>query len=145
MTFSSLGLLGLFLGAFLSATFIPFSSDIILIAFYEMGYDPVPCIALATIGNTLGGFTNYFIGRGANNEYLLKKFKVDHKKLEKWERRIGKWGYYLGLISWVPIVGEPMTATLGFFKLKFWPLALMMFVGKMTRYIITTLIYFSIL
>ena len=144
MELMSWGYLGLFAGTFLSATFIPVSSDLILMGFYNAGYSPYWCILIATVGNSLGGFTNYFIGKGANSNYLKKKFKLNQKKIDQWEKRIQKWGYWLGLISWVPIIGEPMVATLGFFKVNFKPVAIMMIVGKCLRYIVTTLFYFSV-
>ena len=144
MDLLSWGYIGLFTGTFLSATFIPFSSDVILIGFYELGYDPVVCIIIATSGNSLGGFTNYFIGKGANIEKLQKRFKLNEKKIQKWQARIDQWGYWLGLISWAPIIGEPIVATLGFFKVKFRPVAIMMIIGKCLRYIITTILYFSV-
>ena len=139
----ALGFGGLFLGTFLSATIVPFLSDLILIGFYEAGYPIIPSLIVATIGNLLGGSTNYFIGLGAGKATLLKKHKLSEKRLGKWKRRMDKWGLYLGLIAWVPIIGEPMTIALGFFRIRFWPLFCMMLIGIFTRYCIETLIYLS--
>ena len=138
-----LGLLGLFAGTFLSATIIPFLSDLILLGFYEAGYPILSCLVIATIGNLAGGLTNYFIGFGSSKAALSSKYRLSEKRLGKWKKRLDKWGIYLGLIAWVPIVGEPMTIALGFFRVQFWPLFCMMLIGKFSRYLILTLIYLS--
>ncbi|UKN00239.1 DedA family protein [Paracrocinitomix mangrovi] len=139
-----LGYFGLFSGTFLSATILPFPSDVIVIGFYELDYPIVTCLIVATIGNLLGGLTNYYIGYKANNEKLKKKFKLNEEKLKKWEMRLARWGIYLGLISWFPFVGEPMVAALGFFKVRLLPLALMMLIGKFFRYFMLTMIYLNV-
>ncbi len=48
------GFLGLFIGTFLSATILPFPSDVIVIGIYEAGYSITPCLVVATVGNLLG-------------------------------------------------------------------------------------------
>lgn len=135
------GFLGLFIGTFLSATILPFPSDIIVIGIYEAGYSITPCLIVATVGNLLGGLTNYYIGYKGHTEKLIKKFKLDENKLALWEVRLSKWGIYLGLISWVPLIGEPMLAALGFFRVRLIPLIVMMFIGKFIRYFILTMGY----
>lgn len=141
MDLINFGVLGLFIGTFLSATILPFPSDIIVIGIYEAGYPVLPCLVLATFGNLLGGLTNYYIGYKGHSEKLIKKFKLDQTKLDKWEIRLSKWGIYLGLISWVPLIGEPMVAALGFFRVKLAPLIITMFIGKFIRYFILTMVY----
>lgn len=136
-----LGLFGLFCGTFLSATILPFPSDVIVIGIYEAGYPIVPSLIIATIGNLLGGLTNYYIGYKGHSEKLIKKFKLNQEKLDKWETRLSKWGIYLGLISFLPIIGEPMVAALGFFRVKIIPLACMMLIGKFIRYAVLTMLY----
>ena len=140
-----LGYYGLFIGTFLSATLLPFPSDVIVIGIYSAGYPVMPTLFIATVGNVLGGLTNYYIGYKGHTEKLVRKFKLDQSKLDLWEKRLVKWGYYLGLISWFPVIGEPMMAALGFFRVKLLPLCIMMFIGKFIRYSILTLIYFSII
>jgi membrane protein YqaA with SNARE-associated domain len=142
MSLLAFGYLGLFVGTFLSATLIPFPSDVILLGSYEGGLLVVPCLIIATIGNLLGALTNYFIGYKSNSEKLIKKFNLNQDRLDRWEKRLSKNGIYLGLLAWMPFVGEPMVAALGFFKVRFWPLTLMMLIGKFLRYLTITIIYF---
>ena len=141
MIWTSLGLIGLFCSSFLSATLIPFPSEGILIGFFLAGSPIIPALIIATIGNFLGGLTNYYLGRLGGSEILHRKFKLNEIKLEKWEKRLSKWGIYLGLFAWLPFVGDPMIVALGFFKVKVVPLSIMMFIGKFLRYLVITLIY----
>jgi len=147
MDYLTLGYLGLFIGTFLSATLLPFTSEGILVAFfssntYENNFDVFFIILIATLGNFLGGVTNYIIGYYASSEKLIKKFNLNKDKLKKWRKRLNKWGVWLGLISWLPIVGDPMVAVLGFYKVKIMPLSVLMFIGKLVRYIIIAYFYF---
>ena len=63
MNLENLGLLGLFIGTFLAATILPFSSDALYIAALAAGINPVATLVVGTLGNWLGGVTTYFVGR----------------------------------------------------------------------------------
>lgn len=136
--------LGLFAASFAAATLVPFPSEGVLVGFLALGFDPFWCILIATVGNTLGGLTNYFIG------WLLgsgKRINANHLKessINRWRQKSNKWGHYLGLLGWVPFVGDPMILVLGFLKVKFWPLALMIFIGKLIRYLILSLVFYAL-
>lgn len=145
MDLIELGLIGLFIGTFLAATIVPFPSEITVIGAYEVGLPITQVLIVATAGNLLGGLTNYFIGYFSHSERLITRFKLNQNKIDQWERRLGRWGSYLGLISWLPFVGDPMVAVLGFFRVKFFPLAFMMLIGKFTRYAVLTMIYYSVI
>ncbi len=138
------GLTGLFLGTFLSATILPLPSEAMLITALALGLAPVPVLFVATAGNFLGGLTNYWIGYKANNPKMLRRFKINEDKIRTWEKRSNRWGYWLGLLSWLPFVGDPMVIVLGFLKVRFWPLSLMMLIGKFVRYLVLVLLYLEI-
>jgi len=142
MDFISLGLIGLFAGTFIAATLLPLPSEGLLIGFLELGYGYVPVVLIATLGNFLGGFTNYYIGYYASSDKMIKRFKLNQRKLAHWRLRLSKWGIWLGLLSWLPFVGDPMVAALGFFKVKIVPLSIMMFIGKFVRYIVVAYAYY---
>ena len=58
------GLAGLFAASFVAATIIPLSSEAVLFGFLKLYPDQyAAALALATLGNTLGGLTSYAIGR----------------------------------------------------------------------------------
>jgi membrane protein YqaA with SNARE-associated domain len=133
MSYFEFGYFGLFGVCFLAATILPLTSEGVLLVFLAAGYDPIICLIASTLGNTLGGTTNYAIGLLGNpdkvNGKLGKRFSLD--KIKVWTEKYGVW---LGLLSWTPILGDPLTIALGYFRVKFLPLLLLMTIGKFTRY-----------
>lgn len=128
------GYVGLFLGSFLAATLLPLPSEALLVGALEFGLPPWPILLVATTGNFLGGITNYGIGFWANNERWLNRFPVDKQKVRSLEQKSHRWGYWLGLIAWLPFIGDPMLVALGFLKVRFWPLCATVVTGKFIRY-----------
>ena len=97
---TSLG--ALFIAAFASATVLPANSEIVLVAVLKAHPDlAFAAIALATLGNTLGGLTTYGIGR------LLPQRKGQDERAIALLRRYGAWAL---LLSWIPIVGDALCA-----------------------------------
>ena len=134
------GYLGLFLGSFLAATIFPFSSDVLLLGMLALGGDPVITVAVATAGNWIGGLTSYWVGWLGKLEWLERWFRVKHETIERHKAKVEKWGPALALLTWVPFVGDVFAVVLGFYKAKFIPSALWMFVGKCGRFIVWALI-----
>ena len=135
-----LGLVGLFIGSFLAATVVPFSADVLLIGMLVAGGSPWVVVAIATAGNFLGGLTSYAIGRIGKWEWI-EKLGVKPETLEKHKARIDKYGAWIALLSWVPFVGDIFAVALGFFRVKFVPSAIFMFIGKAGRFVMWYLIY----
>lgn len=136
----NLGLVGLFIGSFLAATVVPFSADALLIGMLMAGGSPWVVVAIATAGNFLGGLTSYAIGRIGKWEWI-EKLGVKPETLEKHKARIDKYGAWIALLSWVPFVGDVFAVALGFFRVKFVPSAIFMFIGKAGRFVMWYLIY----
>ncbi|MBO4447410.1 MAG: DedA family protein [Bacteroidales bacterium] len=133
-----LGLTGLFIGTFLAATILPFSSDALYIAVLLAVKDPVACLVTGSLGNWLGGVTTYWLGRLAKWEWLQKTFKVKPETLQKQKTYIDKYGVWMALLSWVPIIGDVIALALGFYKAPaFWTHVLLL-VGKAGRFAIWT-------
>ena len=129
-----LGYLGLFLGAFLAATVVPFSSDVLLVGMLVAGGSPWVVIGVATVGNFLGGLTSYGIGRIGKWEWI-EKLGVRPETMAKHKAKIDKYGVWIALLSWVPFVGDVFAVALGFYRTKFIPSALFMLVGKFGRFV----------
>lgn len=141
MAFESLGLFGLFLATFLSATILPFSSEAILLFFLTKGVDPTICLSIATLGNSLGGASNYFIGR-LGNPLRLKRIGVKENTISKNEKWINKYGSSIALFSWVPFIGDPLLVVLGYFRSNPMYTLMWMILGKLLRYALVYLIYY---
>ena len=137
---SSLGLLGLFLGTFLAATVVPFSSDALYIAVMLATKQPWACLIVGSLGNWLGSVTTYVLGRCCKWEWLEKWFKVDRAKLEKQKVYVDRYGVWLALVSWLPFVGDLFSIALGFYKTNPWLTALLMLLGKFLRFLFWNLL-----
>ena len=131
----SLGFTGLFLVTFLSATILPILSEAFLLAMLAKGFDPMTCLTIATIGNSLGGITNYGIGKLGNPKWL-EKLGINELKLQKYNLKIAKYGSWLALISWIPVIGDPLVMGLGFFRVSFTKVLFLLVLGKFCRYLL---------
>jgi membrane protein YqaA with SNARE-associated domain len=127
------GYIGLALSSFLSATILPFASEGVLILMLQSGFDPVGCLIIASLSNTVGSFVTYYIGRLGDPKWA-QRFKMKPERLEKVQFFIQRYGFWAGLIAWVPIIGDTVTLALGFFRVSFIPTALAIATGKTLRY-----------
>jgi len=135
---ANLGLIGLFIGTFLAATIVPFSSDALYVAVLLATGRPIACLFVGTLGNWLGGVTTYLLGRFARWAWVEKWFRVKRETLEKQKARIDKYGVWLALLSWVPIIGDVIAIALGFYKSPAVWCILLLLVGKFARFAIWT-------
>lgn len=136
-----LGLLGLFIGTFLAATVVPFSSDVLFIGILMTGVNPWVVMIVGTLGNWAGGLTSYFVGYMGKWEWIEKWFKVKKETLEKQKAKIDKWGPPLALVSWFPFVGDVFAIALGFYRVKFWKCSIYMLIGKGLRFAFWVVLY----
>lgn len=133
-----LGLFGLFLACLLSATVLPFSSEAIVAGALLLGYPGWVIVLVATLGNTVGGMISFSMGWLCKWDWLERWFKVKREKIERFRHRIDRYGEWAALLTWLPIVGDPLAIAMGFMRLNPWWTMLIMFIGKCLRYIVTT-------
>ncbi|MBQ9451649.1 MAG: DedA family protein [Bacteroidales bacterium] len=136
----SLGLLGLFLGSALAASIVPFSSDVLYIAILASTGQSVGCLVAATAGSWLGSLFTYYLGWLGKWEWIEKWFKITREKLEQQQAKVQKYGVWLALFSWVPIIGDVTVLALGFYKTSRGWTFLMLLIGKALRYLFWNLI-----
>jgi membrane protein YqaA with SNARE-associated domain len=130
------GWLGMFLSSFLAGTVIPLNSEIVLLALIAIGASPFGIILVATLGNWMGGVTTYFLGLWGSSENLKRYFNVSPEKIKQQQAVIRKWGSTMALLSWVPIIGNILTAALGFYRVSYKKVLVLMLIGKAVRYIL---------
>ncbi|WP_108842579.1 YqaA family protein [Kushneria phyllosphaerae] len=132
-----IGLTGLFISAFLSATLLPMGSEGVLASLLLAGGSPVTLVVMATIGNVLGSVVNYAMGYCANQGWLARQKPGIMARAEQRFRRYGRWSL---LLAWVPIIGDPLTLIAGVLRVNLlWFLALVT-VGKALRYIVLSVL-----
>ena len=135
------GYIGLFISAFFAATILPVASEAFLLGMLAYHYDPLICLVVAATGNTLGAMLNYYIGY-LGNPIWLKKIGVSREKIEQWKERVQKYGIWLALFSWLPLVGDLIGVALGFFRSPKHVTFVFFAIGKLIRYSIVILLYF---
>ena len=138
-----LGYLGLFLGSFLAATIVPFSADVLLVGMLIAGGDMWIVVAVATLGNFIGGLTSYGVGRAGRWEWI-ERLGVSREKLERQKSSVDRFGAPIALLSWVPFVGDVFAVALGFYRVRFVPMAIYMFIGKCARFVMWAIMYYYI-
>lgn len=132
----SWGYWGLLVASFGAATVFPFSSEAILVGMLLAGGHPWICFVMATLGNWLGGLTSFGIGWIGKTEWLEKWFRVKPQTIQKQKRLVDRYGAWLALLSWLPLIGDVFAIALGFYKAKPLECALWLLVGKALRYAI---------
>ena len=130
------GLVTVFVVALISATLLPMGSEFAVIGLIKLNPDLFwPTMAVATVGNTVGGAISWWMGYGAEALYE----RIERKRLQL---RALSWLEGFGpkacLLSWLPIVGDPLCAIAGLLQLPFWPCVTYMAIGKFLRYVVMT-------
>ena len=128
------GLWGLLLASFLAATILPFSSEAVLAAMAMGAWSGTSLFVVASVGNTLGGLSNYAIGRWIPEGLVFKRLGVDASKASRWRSLVHRYGAWAALLCWLPVIGDAIALALGLFRAPFTPSAMLMFIGKARRY-----------
>ena len=131
------GYAGLFISALLAGSIVPFSSELVMIALVKVGLSPAICVLAATLGNTAGGMTCYYMGRLGKTDWIEKYFKIKKKKIDKMQRFLQGKGALMAFFAFLPFVGEAIA--LGFMRSNVTLTVFSMFVGKLIRYIVMLL------
>ena len=135
------GLTSVGIMSFLAATLLPFSSEVVFFAYLVQFPENVwPLIAVASVGNILGGMVNWHIGYFAKNakDSMLHEKNSSTSKLSSYLRQFGSKSL---LFSWAPIIGDPLIVFAGWSKLPFWPCCVYMMIGKTLRYMFIAFVY----
>ena len=122
------GLGALFAASFIASTIVPLSSEAVLFGFLKLyPAEIVPALALATLGNTLGGLTSYAIGR-------LLPARIQTKLDPRAIARLKRYGSPLAFFAWLPIVGDALCIGAGWLRLNWISVTAFMAAGRLIRY-----------
>ena len=127
---------GLFLAALVAAPVLPVQSEAVLGGLLATGaYSPALLILVAGIGNVLGSVVNWLLGRGLERFRGARWFPVSDRNLERAGRWYRKYGWWSLLLSWVPIIGDPLTVAAGIMREPFVRFVVVVSIAKFGRYI----------
>jgi membrane protein YqaA with SNARE-associated domain len=125
-----------FVVSFISATLLPLGSEPVVYGLVTLNPELLwQVIAVATLGNTLGGALDWWIGFGAHKFADTYGTSRHHVRALAWLEKLGPKAC---LLAWLPLVGDPLCAVAGWLKLPFWPCLAYMAVGKFARYALMT-------
>ncbi|NMY16553.1 DedA family protein [Pseudomonas sp. WS 5019] len=125
----------LFLSAFGAATLLPLQSEAVLVALLVAGQHPLWALLLvATLGNVLGSWVNWLLGRSIEHYRERRWFPVSPARLQQaqgWYARYGRWSL---LLSWMPVIGDPLTLVAGVMRERLWIFMAIVTLAKASRY-----------
>ena len=130
------GYWGMFAAAFFAGSFLPFSSEAVMLALLAAGLDTWPLIAYATAGNVLGAALNYGVGRMGRLDWIERYFHVSEQSLQRAERFMAGHGALMGFFAFLPVLGSAISVSLGLMRANI-PLSfLSISAGKFLRYVV---------
>lgn len=129
---------GLFLAAFLAATVLPLSSEVVLSTLLLSGQSPLLLIAVATVGNVLGSVLNYMLGSWLSQRAMPRWRRLSPKQIASAQERFAQYGTASLLLAWVPVIGDPLTVVAGMLRVRWWKFLLLVTLGKGLRYLVVT-------
>jgi membrane protein YqaA with SNARE-associated domain len=117
---------GLFVASFLAATLLPGGSEALLFALLRLQPEhSAAALALATVGNTLGGMTTYWMAR-----------LLPHTRLPPRLELVRRHGSPILLAAWAPVIGDALCAAAGWLRINWLAGMLWMAAGKLARYLV---------
>ncbi len=137
------GYWGMLISAFLAGSFIPFSSEAVMLGLLATGLDGGQLVVYGSIGNVLGSMFNYGVGRMGRLDWIEKYLHVSKKDLDKAQRFMAGRGAWMGFFAFLPILGSAITILLGLMRANVLISILSITIGKILRYVV--LIYGALL
>ncbi|MGE4403612.1 MAG: YqaA family protein [Desulfobulbus sp.] len=130
---------GLFGAAFLAATIVPMQSEALLVGLLlSTKHSPALLVSIAGCGNILGAILNWWLGRSIERFRDRTWFPVNAHQLVRakwWYHRYGRWSL---LLSWAPIIGDPITVIAGVLGEPLLTFVLIAGTAKLLRYLALT-------
>ena len=131
----------LFFSAFGAATLLPLQSEAVLVGLLLRDPQAVfTLLLIATLGNVLGSIVNWLLGRGIEHLRDRRWFPFSAAQLEKAQHRYQRYGQWSLLLSWMPVIGDPLTLIAGIMREPFWRFMLLVTVAKAGRYLVLVLL-----
>ncbi len=128
------GLPALFFLSFLASTLVPLGSEWLLVVLLLNRTDPLAAVAVATVGNWLGACTTWAVGVWGGTFLIRRLLRVSPAAEERAETFYHRYGSWSLLLSWLPVIGDPLCLVGGLLRVGFLRFSLLVFIGKLARY-----------
>ncbi|NCA71142.1 MAG: DedA family protein [Sphingobacteriia bacterium] len=137
---------GLFAIAFAAASILPAQSEAVLVGLLLAGEHPVWILLMvASLGNVLGSLLNWMIGRGLERQRERRWFPLAPARLERAQRVYARVGYWSLLLSWLPVIGDPLTLIAGVLREPLWRFLVLVTLAKTGRYLVLAFLTLSVM
>ena len=120
--------------SFLASTVLPLGSEWLLILMITQGFSPTETVITASLGNYAGSCTTFFVGLYGSTFIIKKVLRIDSSQLTRAKNIYEKYGTWSLLLSWLPIIGDPICLVAGIFKVGWFRYSVLVFIGKFVRY-----------
>ncbi|MBP3725989.1 MAG: DedA family protein [Bacteroidaceae bacterium] len=127
---------GMLVAAFVAGSFLPFSSEAVMVGLLAAGLKPWPLLLAATIGNWAGSMFNYCVGRLGKTQWIERWLHVKPDALERAQRFLQGRGAMMGFFAFLPILGTAIAIALGLMRANPWITCVSIGVGKLLRYVV---------
>ncbi|MGE8684553.1 MAG: YqaA family protein [Acinetobacter sp.] len=140
-----MALIALFLSAFGAATLLPLQSEAVLLGLLAQGqWSAAALISVASVGNILGSCVNWWLGLKIEHYKNKSWFPVSEAKMLQAEKIYQKYGFWSLLLSWTPVIGDPITLIAGLMKENFWRFLWIVSFAKVGRYFCVYFIFLGL-
>lgn len=129
------GYLGMCIAAFIAGSFLPFSSEAVMVALLASGLDAVSLLISATVGNWAGSMFNYSLGRMGKTEWITRWLHVKPSSLSRAEHFVQGRGAWMGFFTFLPVLGTAIAVVLGLMRSRLDLTMLSVGLGKFLRYV----------
>lgn len=128
--------LSLFGSALIAATVLPGQSEAVLVTLALRDEQPLwALVAVASAGNVTGALINWWLGRGIERFRDRRWFPVGPQALARAQAHYQRWGKWSLLLSWLPVIGDPLTLAAGLMREPLPVFLLLVALGKTARYL----------
>lgn len=134
MDYFSYGLFGLFLVCFISSSLWPLGSEAFVVGFISLDFNPLSVLIVASIGNTLGSLTTYYMTYFGGDSFIQKHFPKAYEKMCIYEKYVRKYCALCAFLSFLPFIGDILVLLLGLYRYNQFYTCLFIALGKVCRY-----------
>lgn len=132
---------GLFISSFLSSSFLPMTSDGVVVYMVLKDFDMIAIVLVASVGSYLGFCSIYLVSYFGRQMLLDKIVKIKKSKMEKAEKFFEKYGSPALFFAWLPFIGEAFVALAGILKVNFLVFSVLAYVGTLLRFAVIAYIF----